>query len=207
MKDNVTPEEKLLRLIRKDKKEIDAASKNIPKNNPGRKTVISFSATSLIRKLPFFLAPKKIILAAFLAACLYLTANLIYPVTGFRKNNIPQITEGKNIEPTPEPSEPIEEPKPFEFYLGGIKERNIFANMGGQAASKPQSGVNMDLTKDISLVGIISGDDPQAVIEDKKSQKTYYLSKGQFIGEMQIEDIQEGKIIIKYRGENFELHL
>lgn len=207
MKDNVTPEEKLLRLIRKDKKAIDAPNKNIPKSNPGRKTVINFSATALIRRLPFFLTPKKITLAAFLAACLYLTANLIYPFWGFKKNNMPQITEGKNISPTPEPSEPIEEPKPFEFYLGGIKGRDIFVNAGGEAAAKPQSGVNMDLTKDISLVGIISGDDPQAVIEDKKSQKTYYLSKGQFIGEMQIEDIQEGKIIIKYRGDRFELYL
>lgn len=202
--DKLTPEEKLLRLIRKDKKAIDAAGKNISRNSSERKTIISFSLISLVRKLPSLLTPKKITLAAFLAACLYLAANLIYPFLGFKGNNLPQISEKENIALMPEP---IEEPKPFEFYLGGIKDRNIFANIGGQLSSKPQGDVNIDLTKDISLVGIISGDDPQAVIEDKKSQKTYYLNKGQFIGEMQIEDIQEGKIIIKYRGENFELHL
>ena len=66
---------------------------------------------------------------------------------------------------------------------------------------------NTDLVKQLNLVGIIAGENPQAVIEDKNTQKTYYLNKGQFLGEIQLEDILEGKIIINHKGQRFELYL
>ena len=80
----------------------------------------------------------------------------------------------------------------------------MFNNAG---TSQPAIAANVDLLKDITLVGIITGANPQAVIEDKKSLKNYYVTKGQFIGQMQVEDIQEGKIIINYKGQKYELYL
>lgn len=209
MKDNITPEEKLLRLIRKDKK-IDAptgqkfsrAGLAIKRWRVG--LTIKSSFFSLIQKSHSFLNPQRIILIAFAASCLYLIINLIYPLVGLRVITLPKVAQEKNIELK---ERPTQEPKPYEFYLEGIKERQIFTSPQAQGVANPQSGLNSDLLKDISLVGIISGENPQAVIEDKKTQKTFYLNKGQFFGELQVEDIQEGRVIINYRGERFELYL
>ncbi|MEK6714711.1 MAG: hypothetical protein AABY43_01530 [Candidatus Omnitrophota bacterium] len=193
MKDNILPEEKLLRLIRKEKK---------ADREPERKA--SLAKMSSKAGVKFSVKPKEIILTAFIASSLYLIVSLIYPLLSIKKNILPEVKQEAVVEPKPET---IEGPKPYDFYLSGIKEREIFSSSQIEVVTKPQSGINTDLLKDISLVGIIAGDTPQAIIEDKKTQKTYYLNKGQFIEEMQVEDIQEGKIILNYRGEKFELYL
>ena len=152
----------------------------------------------------FSVKPKEIIIVAFIVSCGYLIISLIYPLLAVKKNILPEVKQEAIVEPKPET---IEGPKPYDFYLKGIKERQIFSSSQIEGVTKPQSGINTDLLRDITLVGIIAGDTPQAIVEDKKTQKTYYLTKGQFIGEMQVEGIEEGKIILNYRGEKFELYL
>lgn len=65
----------------------------------------------------------------------------------------------------------------------------------------------MGSIQDLSLMGIISGDNPQAAIQDKKTQKVYYVSKGESVADFLIEDIQDGKIILGYKGQRYELRL
>jgi type II secretory pathway component PulC len=67
--------------------------------------------------------------------------------------------------------------------------------------------VGTELMKEINLLGVISGANPQAVIEDKKSGKTYYVTEGQMIGDFQVEEIGYGKIILNYNGQKFELNI
>lgn len=207
MKDNISPEEKLLRLIKGQKKQNlpitakpAAASENMETVKPNPK----ISLLPLLQRYSSFLETRKIILGVFIAACLYLTISLVYPWFGLRKIKLPKTSEAKFSEARPEPKEEV---KPLEFYQQGIANRSIFGSAGSQAGAMPASAASVDLMKDINLVGVISGANPQAVIEDKKTQKTYYVTKGQFIGEMQVEDIQEGKIIINYRGQRYELYL
>lgn len=102
--------------------------------------------------------------------------------------------------------------KPYEFYGEGINARQIFASPAAEeaqgAAPAAAAAVSTEeLLNNLQLLGVLSGVSPQAVVEDKKAQKTYYLSKGQAIGELVVEDIQEGKIMIKRNNERFELHL
>ncbi len=86
--------------------------------------------------------------------------------------------------------------------------RQIFVSPAEQKTEKLMiSGVNIDLIKDMSLVGIIAGENPQAIIEDKKTQKTFYLSRGQFMGEFQVKEIKEGKVILDYKGQSYELYM
>jgi type II secretory pathway component PulC len=191
MNDNISPEEKLLRLIR-GKKEKDL------KTYPQKPTY-----PSIQKGLPF-LPLKKLIWLAFGASCIYLIASFIYPWVALKEIKLPKTTPQKVIAPKIEPRQQI---KPYESYLEGIKDRQIFSGSTTSDTEKPLSSVSLDLIKDISLVGIISGENPVGIIEDKKTQKTYYLSKGQFMGEFQVEDIKEGKIILNYKGQRFELYL
>lgn len=207
MKDNISPEEKLLRLIRGQKKPDTTVAKKIVtpiSSAPGIKPTFKSSVYLLWQEYLSFINLGKIIRIAFILSCIYLGVSLIYPWVGLRKIKLPKVMSKKSLEVDLGAKVEI---KPYEFYLEGIKEHQIFSTGPSLESGRPAGSVNVDLMKDINLVGIISGENPQAVIEDKKNQKTYYVSKGQFIGEYQVEDIQEGKIIINYRGQRFELFL
>ncbi len=138
------------------------------------------------------------------ASCLYLMYAFIYPSVGLQKLDFLQAAPQKILETETEPLQA----KSYEYYLDGIKNRQIFSSQATQQESEgAKSAVNAQMIKDLSLIGIISGENPQIIIEDKKNQKTFYLSKGQFISEFQVEDIQEGKATLNYQGQKYELYL
>lgn len=104
---------------------------------------------------------------------------------------------------------PIEN-KSYSYYSNRMSGRNIFGvspyiqteSQGyGMEPSGEMPGGN------IGLVGIVPGDNPQAIVEDKKNQKTYYLIKGQSIDEITVEDIIEDKVVLEYRGKRMTLVL
>lgn len=203
MKDNISPEEKLLRLIRGQKKPAASVPQPPATGAAIQSPLPKFSIPFSFKKIIPAPDPKKLILFALAAACAYLVLSLAWPLFGLNKIQLPKITPRKISE---EKIELKEEVRPFEDYLEGTEGRQLFTSPAQEAqASIGQAGA--DLVKDISLVGIIAGDNPQAIIEDKKAQKTYYVIKGQFFGEFQVEDIQDGKIILNYRGQRFELYL
>ncbi len=194
MKDNISPEERLLRLIKGEKK-------------PSQSPSLSNPDTLLAKKIPrlSYAFLQKSIAMLIIVSFIYLTGSFIYPLMNLNKIKLPVLVkEDKSLEPKIEPRAEI---KPYEFYLEGVRNHKIFDVATTSQISTPVSAANLDLIKDLSLVGIVSGDNPQAIIEDKKSQKTYYLMKGQFIGELQLEEIQEGKVILSYNGQRFELYL
>lgn len=205
MKENITPEEKLLRLIRGKKTPVPTETKSTVSPQPQyAKPLLKTKLPAIFPKYVSFLSPRKIIVILFIVACLYLLFSLLYPWIFFRKIKLPNVTQEKIDLSEMETKIGT---KPYEYYLEATRNRSIFASPSSEQATSPLSSINTDLMKDINLVGIILGENPQAVIEDKKTAKTYYVIKGQFIGEFQVEDIQEGKIIINYRGQKFELYL
>jgi type II secretory pathway component PulC len=204
MRDNISPEEKLLRLI-KGKKE----------QRPKEQTSLSYPALSsskqqdrpgAIKNLqPHYFLNSQMAIMLFLAiAFIYFLFSFIYPF--FNLNRI-HLAEIKQQDIKTGALETAQSLKPYEFYAEAIKQHQMF---GGPYDSGTESPVNIatkEIIKDISLVGVIAGESPQAIIEDKKAQKTYYVTEGQYIGDIQIIDIQEGKIILLYKGERFELYL
>ncbi len=203
MKDNISPEEKLLRLIKGQKKQALSAEdkQSIHPGAQALKPAVKLTLHNLPQKYLYFFDARKILLGVFILSCVYLGVSLVYPWLGLKKISLPKVTPERAGEPKQEPKEQV---KALEFYKENMGGRQLFNSAG---SSQPNVAVNVDLLKDINLVGIITGANPQAVIEDKKSLRTYYVNKGQFIGEIQVEDIQEGKIIINYRGQKYELYL
>jgi hypothetical protein len=217
MKDNIPAEEKLLRLIKGGKK-------TAPVSRPTQDTPIDkgigspvSNDKSAIRPLTnslrsaansYFTYPyfQKLLIVFMGLSFIYLAASLVYPWLGLENIRLPEVPvenltakEGVTLEPA----------KPYEFYLQALQKRQIFSvsSLASQASSVLSPTEDSDLIKNIDLIGVISGDNPQAVIEDKKAKKVYYLNRGQSIGELQIEDIQSGKIILNYKGQKYELYL
>jgi len=196
MRDNQSPEEKLLRLIKGQKKIPPLAAQKKP---AAQESPVSKSPKNILN-----FNRQKIIALAFIIGGIYLAWSFAYPFRALKESGLPKVSakEAGKLDLDLEAGK-----KPIEFYQQEFSGRQIFSGVKEGGAGAPASGVNVDLTKDINLVGIISGEPAQAVIEDVKTKKTYYVTRGQFIGEFQVDDIQEGKIIINYNGQKYELYM
>jgi len=200
MKDSILPEEKLLKLIRADKK-TKPSGLAVSGATPAKKhNIKSFSIN-----FPY-IAFNKIIKFVFFISLFYLVVSLVHPVFTSNKIKLPQVEAKERLPEKKEILAQVTAIKPYDFYSLGIKGRNIFSSAAVDL-EKPIGTASADLIKDINLVGIVSGEEPQAIIEDKKAQKTYYLRKGQFMGQLQLADIKDGKIILSYEGQMYELYL
>jgi hypothetical protein len=208
MSDYISPEEKLLRLIRGKKQSQAREIKPLADNNiivADTKNKPKLTQPLMLKKYFPVFNLKKTLSWLFLVTVICLAITFAYPWFGLKKIRLPQLKETK---PETQIAELKQKIKSYDYYLQGIRNRQIFASMSSSPGlEKPVSPLNADILKDISLVGIISGDNPQAIIEDKKTQQTLYVTKGQYIGEIQVEDIQEGKIIINYQNARYELYL
>ena len=201
MTDNILPEEKLLKLIRGERKPLQKAD-SVPIADSTKKPRIKLFPRNF--SIPTF---NKVIKLLLVLSFLWLILLFLQPSYTLKRTGQFNTAKPLKSAKAQNKEQPKTETKPYSFYLEGIKNRKIFSSAATEDTQKAIGTVSADLIKDINLVGIISGDEPQAVIEDKKAQKTYYLRKGQYIGELQLEDILEGKIILQFNGQNYELYL
>ncbi len=208
MRDNISPEEKLLRLIRNPKKPEASAQKTVAVHSAGS-VIPAQSADKVSRKNKFdyasFFSAKRMVYLFLALAAIFALVSFIYPFIGYNKL-LPETSASADTDKLAIQGKP--KARPYEEYLKGLDSREIFDSSSLSGSSPAASAAaSQELIKDINLVGIISGDNPQAIIEDKKTQKTYYLYQGQYLGEFQIEEIKEGKVKVNYRGQKFELYL
>ena len=109
----------------------------------------------------------------------------------------------------PEKPEEIKgEVRPFLHYLEMVQRRDVFSPVELKKAKEEAEIKKSDLSelaKDLSLVGIAWGRNPQAMIEDKQAKKTYFLKDGETINEFTIETILKNRVILTYKGEKIDL--
>ena len=197
MKENMLPEEKLLKLIRKDAKEQSA---EVPAPASQKKPVFG----SLRRAYVSLLNVRFAVMLLFVVSFVYFMAEVIYSFAGLKKISAvfaPPDKGGGTGAPA------LPDLKPFQYYLDGIANRQVFKAAYAGNTESPLSAAGSESIRDFSLVGIISGDNPQAIIQENKTQKTYYLNKGQAIAEYTIEDVLSDKVILNAGGQRYELFL
>jgi len=84
--------------------------------------------------------------------------------------------------------------------------RNIFALLSSGIADQPPEKVNMEAAaSNFKLVGVMWSENPQAMIEDTKMQKTYLLNSGEKMGDFMIKNIFREKVIISKDSQEWEL--
>lgn len=102
--------------------------------------------------------------------------------------------------------------------LGDLTRRSLFRDMAPPPPPPPVVAVpagpppapKIPLSERAArfrLVGIISGANPQAIIEDTQTQRTIYASKGQLIEGILVESVTEGKVVLFSDGERFDITL
>ncbi len=104
--------------------------------------------------------------------------------------------------------------KAVSYYLEKIGQRDIF-KMGAvqkitgadgvQTEMKVTSSRILDATETLKLVGISWSDNPDAIIEDTRDTKTFFVKTGQKIGDVKVQAIFKDKVVLSYQGEETEL--
>ena len=187
-KEHISPEDRLLKLIRGDKK---ANSVAVNAETAQKKSSIRIDAQKL-----------NVILIVILVL---LSVVLLIDFLSIR------ISERSSIR--------IEAPKFAEdsdkihsavvsssFDTSALESKDLF-RAPSDSSQGGASGSSLDKLKDLNLNGIIAGDNPQAIIEDTKNKKSYFLNKGQSINRMTVKDILQDRVILEVDGETLELTL
>lgn len=98
--------------------------------------------------------------------------------------------------------------KPYSYYSKEIEKRELFNLWETREPSSSAEISDLDETlTNLNLIGIVSGTNPQAIIEEKRTNKTYFLNRGDYIGQFKLEEILPGKVILTYNGQRCELNL
>jgi hypothetical protein len=149
----------------------------------------------------------KLLNALLLSCCAALAVRFAYIVNGACKK-----MNAIDFRLTSEPGTDLREKvvlKKLEYYLEKVKKRDIF-RMG--VAARPENVIEagpsskaLEATQNLRLVGISWSDDPDAMVEDVKAQKTFFVKKGQAIGEIKVENITKDKLFLRVDREVVEL--
>ncbi|MDD5731192.1 MAG: hypothetical protein PHN57_08735 [Candidatus Omnitrophica bacterium] len=97
--------------------------------------------------------------------------------------------------------------KDVHYYSDKVKLRDIF-KMGAKVKDTVADVISSkaaEATKDLRLVGISWSEDPDAMVEDTKQQRTFFIKKGQMIGDVKVEDILKDRVVLRYGQELVEL--
>lgn len=100
------------------------------------------------------------------------------------------------------------EQKPFSYYSKSLSGKEIFKPLVREERSRPSyEAPPEEMISSFALLGIVSGKIPQAIIEDRKQKKRFFLKEGQSSGGLFLRSIDDGTVTVEFRGEEFSLAL
>lgn len=140
----------------------------------------------------------------------YFINNLFVSFTNLRKTrNLSLEVKNEDLDPTG-PGDAFVSKKAVSYFLEKIKQRDIFKmgkNQDGdtKVASHSPSPRIIEATDHLKLVGISWSDDPDAMIEDTKASRTFFVKRGGLVGEVKVQAIFKDKLILRYGEEEIEL--
>ena len=213
MRKEISPEERLLRLIRGPKKKVDPRKEETAKIehlslDAHEKVALEKKAKGKALFPSFKLSFNTQILSSlFIIILIGLLSFFIYDIyyTTYHKKEV-DILEEKGV--TLEAEEEVEhEVKPYSFYSSSVQGRNIFLPQQVEMEAVITGPSLEEVSAALSLIGIIAGARPQAIIESKKSEKSYFLYEGQTVDNAKVVEILEDSVVMEYQGETFELVL
>ena len=192
-----TPEEKLLRLIRGKGAVAQAASAGAAPAAAPRALPIQFSISGWQWVTVLSVLLGLILLVEVVALILQFTRPV--PSVEIRPAGSADAPSGETAAAQPIPS------------LAAAVQRPVFvsqvASTGGAAEVRPPSTDAKELASKLTLTGIITGDPPQAIIENTESKKTYFVSPGQTVDGAVVDKVLENRVILNLQGEKVELGL
>ena len=221
----VTPEQQLLKLIEESNKTPKGASEG--KAAPQRPGGFSFAKIpGLVAGRLAFLkrtaakgpgGPKlsiniidmnKVLTVAVASLLVYVVFDAAASARNLQRS--PNFVPPKDLS-TPFRVESIEPLKESSYYLQKVSSRDIFkegkkAEVVTQAPAQNAVVETAEAIKNLALVGISWSKDPDAIIEDKAHQRTFFVKRGQLVGEnVKVEAIFKDHVVVTFEDHEYEL--
>lgn len=97
----------------------------------------------------------------------------------------------------------------FNLLLKKAQGRDLFVKRIAPKSTGPANSRKIaELVERLQMVGFLSDDPAKAIVQDKKSSKTFYLKQGDvFLDGVKVNNITKNSITIEYYGEIFDLYL
>lgn len=125
----------------------------------------------------------------------------------------PEATVTRPVQPPPNTVK-LQEQTSSNPSLASVASRPLFQLEGSQhgaLARQPSAAPSEDanaLAARLTLIGIVAGEPAQAIIEDSQTHKTFFVSVGQSLIEgLVVEEVRENRVVLDLRGEKIELSL
>ena len=218
-----TPEQQLLKLIEGSDK-----GKGTPKAAAGKPKGRGFSLAglpgALIGRLSFFRRDRKnrpgqgmsisvtevnrLLYAAVACLFTYVVFDAVASATSLHRppNFVPPkdmktaFTKG-SIEPLKETSYYLQKVSSRDIFKEGKKEEPVVQRPAENNVAEPSEAI-----KNLALVGISWSSNPDAIIEDKAHQRTFFVKRGQMVGEdVKVEAIFKDHVVVTNEDHEYEL--
>lgn len=213
--DNITPEEKLLKIIENPQ----AERRKAPGVNLGRGAGAKGGAgtgigawfkklridKNAIKKIDLKIANKMV-----LVLCVIFTLFFIFDFIRMGSSSVKRLNKI-----TAEAAAPERKEKKIDLQELNIadtinlsRKHNIFSFLPPTLTAAQVSNMPLgieQIIKDLKLVGIIWSNNPQAIIENTKEQKTYLLNKGDNMGSLDIKKVLRDRVILGKDNQEWEL--
>lgn len=149
----------------------------------------------------------RILTVGLLVLCAYFAASLVFSITGLKKfpKALLGVQEDARLSGFPELA-----PLKVADYLEKIRQRDIFKIKEGvvteqRSAPKVEVDIAKAATAHLKLVGISWSSNPDAMIEDTKAMRTFFVKQGQMIGDVRVQKITKDKVTLSFGGREVEL--
>jgi len=202
--DKISPEEKLLSLIKNDKR-VGEKKGGV---GPPKKERVSRKTFGILRDkyLRGFTRHGGRPLLMFIIILLFCAIGYNFYFSIGNKGRIDFPHQEVRREKKKIQDEPISL-KPYSYYAQKIGGKSLFSPMVIETPKAAIENVEKieEMCKNYRLKGIIMGERPEAFIEDSKTRRTLTVTIGGAIGKVQVKDIKEGKVILSYGNETYDL--
>jgi hypothetical protein len=94
----------------------------------------------------------------------------------------------------------------LESFQKKMEARNLFYTPAGPVIVPVKTGIE-ELSQDLSLIGVVTTGEPEAILKDKRLNQTYFLKRHQKIRDLEVKEVRRGSIVLKYKDEEKEIFL
>jgi hypothetical protein len=96
--------------------------------------------------------------------------------------------------------------KPLDSYESAFQAGGLLGIAAPTGLTALKSSI-AELAKDYRLQGVVVLDQPEAILQDARTQKTVFVKKGDRLGELTIKEIKEAAVILACYGEETVLQI
>ncbi|MCK5595481.1 hypothetical protein KAI19_04825 [bacterium] len=199
------PEDRLLRLIKGEKKEQKGSGK-----------FMKFSGCSDRLKQAISILKTKPVISINQTLYVIISMLLIYTAYIWMRSGtseeilIPssRVLSLESIEEKPQIDLKNQNLKSASFYSEMARKRNLFKQLITNPVILPEARISIrQLVKDFKLIGIVLDERTQVIIENRITKSVHYVNEGNTVGELKVSKISESSVTLSYGTETIDLFL